>query len=331
VLFACAVILPGCGGTTREDRSITFSAGGGQVGFQHGREGVFVADKEGGGLTKIFAPDKDTIAVGTPLWAPNDRRLIFTTARAQEKADGSPVVRGTEEDPAGRLFLRQPVAYTCWLRDEPAGGRAPEPRELFTAQADDVGYVAAGLAVRWHPRGDRVLYVNRVNEGHAVFEFDLATRESRQVFPDAGGAGGVVFDWTPDGSHLVCLLADTPGQTGTASGSAATAPTGGTSPSRPRSPARSASRSSDSRRAGRPGPPTASASPSSPCYSGRIRPTQPVTSSGRRPSKGAGSGSCVRRRSRSTTSPGAPTAGASASSPAGTPARCGWRTRRAAP
>jgi hypothetical protein len=205
-------MLPGCGGTTREDRGVTFSAGGGQVGFQHGRQGVFVADKEGGALTKVFTPDDNVIAVGTPLWAPNDKRLIFTTARAQDQVNGSPVVTGTEEDPAGRLFVRRPAVYTCWLRDEPKGDGAPEPRELFTAQVDDVGYVAAGLAVRWHPGGDRVLYVDAVSGGQAVFEFDLAARKSRQLFPDTGGAGGVVFDWAPDGSHLVCLLADTPGQ-----------------------------------------------------------------------------------------------------------------------
>jgi hypothetical protein len=210
LLIVCAALPLGCG--TREDRAITFSAGGGQVGFQHGREGVFVADKDGGSLTKIFTPGKDVIAVGTPLWAPNDRRLIFTTARAPDGDGSSPVVGGTEEDPAGRLFNRQPAVYTCWLRDEPRGDARPEPRELFTVPVDDVGYMAAGLAVRWHPKGDRVLYVKQADGGPAVFEFDLATKASRRVFPDAGGAGGVVFDWAPDGSHLVCLLADTPGQ-----------------------------------------------------------------------------------------------------------------------
>jgi hypothetical protein len=209
LLFVGSLFLSGCGGV-REDRTITFSSAGNQVGFQHGREGVFVADKEGGGLTKIFTPDKDMIAVSTPLWAPNDRRLIFTTARVPGNANTSAVLPGTEEDPAGRVFFQQPGVYTCWLRDEPKGDAAPEPRELFTVAVDDVGYVAAGLAVRWHPKGDRVLYVQQVNGGQAVFEFDLAARESRRVFPDTEGPGAVVFDWTPDGSRLVCLLADAP-------------------------------------------------------------------------------------------------------------------------
>lgn len=208
-LLGCAVALFGCGGT-REDRTITFSAGGDKVGFQHGREGVFVADKEGGGLTKIFTPDKDVIAVGTPLWAPNDKRLIFTTARPLSKDAKPPTPLPSEPDPAGRVVARQPAVYTCWLRDEPQGGAAPEPRELFTAQVDDAGYVAAGLAVRWHPKGDRVLYVKQLGEEHAVFEFDLKSEGSRRVSPSAVSAKAVVFDWTPDGSRLVFLLAGTP-------------------------------------------------------------------------------------------------------------------------
>src|SRR5262249_39649605 len=109
VLFACAVTLSGCGGATREDRTISFSATADSVGFQHGAEGVFVAEKDGGGLTKVFTPGEGVIAVGTPLWAPNDRRLIFTTARAPDGARAPALLPGTEEDPAGRVFLEQPA------------------------------------------------------------------------------------------------------------------------------------------------------------------------------------------------------------------------------
>jgi hypothetical protein len=204
------MMLPGCGGATREDRTITFSATGGSVGFQHGREGVFVADKDGGGLTKIFTPDENVIAVGTPLWAPNDKRLIFTTARTPDNARRPVLFAGTEDDPAGRVFLEQPAVYTCWLREEPKGDADPEPRELFTAEVGFVGYVAAGLAVRWHPDGNRVLYVKQVGNGHAVFEFDLAGKTSRRVFPARDTDAAVLFDWSPDGTRLACLLAGTP-------------------------------------------------------------------------------------------------------------------------
>jgi hypothetical protein len=205
LLLGCVAALLGC--ATREDRTITFSADGDRVAFQHGDEGVFVADKEGGALTKIFTPDKGVIAVGTPLWAPNDRRLIFTTACPPPGGAAAP---SAEPEPAGRLFVKQPVVYTCWLRDEPKGDANPEPRRLFTAEVTDVGYVAAGLAVRWHPKGDRVLYVERDGASHAVSEFDLATKKTRRVSPDVQ-ATDMVFDWSPDGTRLAYVAGGTRG------------------------------------------------------------------------------------------------------------------------
>jgi hypothetical protein len=67
----------GCGQSVREDRTITWSPEGQAVGFQHGQEGVFVADEEGGKLRKIFQPGTDVCAVSTPLWCPVGRRVIF--------------------------------------------------------------------------------------------------------------------------------------------------------------------------------------------------------------------------------------------------------------
>ena len=70
----------------REDRTITWSGQGDAVGFQHGKEGVFVADRDGGGLRKIFQPGDDVLAVSPPLWAPSGGRLLFTTARPTDVA-----------------------------------------------------------------------------------------------------------------------------------------------------------------------------------------------------------------------------------------------------
>jgi len=135
-MFACAVLLPGCGGATREDRSITFSTGGGQVGFQHGQEGVFVADKEGGGLTKVFMPDKDVLAVGTPLWAPNDKRLIFTTAKKADDTtkklnlggDGDPAPSRDPVRRPGRLERRGTAARIAERRWGRHGHTSGSPR-----------------------------------------------------------------------------------------------------------------------------------------------------------------------------------------------------------
>ena len=62
-------VFAGCE-AVREDRTIEFSAGAESVGFQHGEQGVFVADKNGGGLKKVFQPGDDVLATSTPLWSP---------------------------------------------------------------------------------------------------------------------------------------------------------------------------------------------------------------------------------------------------------------------
>ncbi len=138
--------------------------------------------------------------------------MIFTTARAadgdaatskQLQAQFRGVLRGgADPDPAGDLFFEVPVVYTCWLKDEADG---QPPVKLFDARCDHVGYVAANLAVRWHPRGDRILYLDRgTGGGHAVLAYDLKTKASRKIFPHESPA--IVFDWSPDGEHLACVL-----------------------------------------------------------------------------------------------------------------------------
>jgi tetratricopeptide (TPR) repeat protein len=194
-----AALVAGCS-PVREDRRINFSADGNNVGFQHGKNGVFVADGDGGGLTKIFSPSDDTIATSSPLFSPADKRLIFTTAKALD-GKARTATLGDPRDPAGAAYAQIPVTYTCWLRGEKDGDR---PEELFSARCDHVGYVAANLAVRWHPKGDRVLFLdNTADPLHGVFAFDLATKKKSPVFPHRSGA--VIFDWAPDNEHLVCV------------------------------------------------------------------------------------------------------------------------------
>jgi hypothetical protein len=56
-LGACAALaLAGCGQPVREDRTITWSPDGQRVGFQHGQEGVFVADNHAELATDVVAP-----------------------------------------------------------------------------------------------------------------------------------------------------------------------------------------------------------------------------------------------------------------------------------
>ncbi len=210
-MLGLVLVLAGCE-PVREDRTIEFSAQAESVGFQHGDQGVFVADKVGGGLKKVFQPGADVLATSTPLWSPKGKRLVFTTATAAD-GDAAAVARsqaqlrgllrgGSEPDPTGELFTQEPVVFTCWLRDEAEG---EPPVKLFEAKCDHVGYVAANLAVRWHPQGDRILYLNSVSSArHALFAYDLKTKASRKVFPHEAPA--LVFDWSPDGKHLACVL-----------------------------------------------------------------------------------------------------------------------------
>jgi len=162
-LLAFVGFLAGCGQPVREDRSIHCSKGGESVGFQHGQEGVFLADKDGRKLTRIFQPDPGVIATSTPLWSPAGRRVLFTSARSPggQPPVNLPSLTG-QQDPAARIHLRQDIVYTCWLYEQIDGGKPAEPVALFEATADHPGYVAANLAVRWHPRPERVVYVKEV-------------------------------------------------------------------------------------------------------------------------------------------------------------------------
>jgi Tol biopolymer transport system component len=188
----------------REDRSINPSKDGNQFAFQNGNEGVYIANNNGGSPIKIFQPSPGTVATSAPLWSPTDKRLIFTTA--QKVDDKTKQLHlGGDGDPAGKLHFEAKTLYTCWLRDEEKDGKVTEPIAIFHAVCDHPGYVAANLAVRWSPDGKHLLFVEQTGEHeHAVFEFDLQTKKSRQVCKQAAEA--IVFDWAPDGTHLVCVL-----------------------------------------------------------------------------------------------------------------------------
>ena len=202
-----SAVVVGCGPAgVRQERSIGWSIDGQGVGFQHNEEGIFVADKDGDRLVKVFQPGPEMLVASTPLWSPTDRRLIFTTACDPNRPAGARPPAPAESDPAGDRFRQRPVVYICWLREEPGEGRSPQPMPLFEAPCSHPGYAAANLAVRWHPRGDRVLYVKQTEANlHALFEYDLQAKTSRRLFPHTAEA--LAFDWSPDGRHLACVAA----------------------------------------------------------------------------------------------------------------------------
>src|SRR5437763_16575323 len=78
-LILCLMVLSGCGPGVREDRTITFAAGGDGAAFQHGRNGVFVTDPQGGAPKAIFQPGPGVTAVSPPRWSPDGAELVFRT------------------------------------------------------------------------------------------------------------------------------------------------------------------------------------------------------------------------------------------------------------
>lgn len=213
-LLLLAFLFTACGvGGVREDRTIYFAGDGQHVAFQHGRDGIFVAETEGAEPTKIFQPDADVITVSAPLWSPTDKRLLFTTAKSADPKGKQGEELPTESDPAGDLHMPRPTLYTCWLRSEPKPGQ-PLNVPLFTVPCGHPGYIAANLAVRWHPDGQHILYVKQDEQGrYGLYELDLQAETSRQVFPHA--ANELIFEWAPDKVHLVCVVSDpVPGDAG---------------------------------------------------------------------------------------------------------------------
>lgn len=203
--------LIGCADPVREDRTVEFSRDGSQVAFQHGDEGVYVASADGKGVEKIFQPDASVLATSRPLASPADGRLIFTTAQPLESEPPPPPRTNQPLVAEGRVDWKRPVRYTCWLRSEAKRDQPAAVNKVFEARCDHIGYVTAGLAVRWHPDGQHIVYCASLDgdsSRHAIFEFDIATAKSRRIFPHAANA--VICDWTPAGSHLVCVVGDIP-------------------------------------------------------------------------------------------------------------------------
>jgi hypothetical protein len=215
-----AFCLAGCSPGVREDRSINYSTEGGSVAFQHGDEGVFVASADGQSLERIF-DSMEVLATSSPLWSPVDQRLIFTTVEPlrdanQAGTDPGLVVADWEAFPDGRPFYAGQMEYTCWLAQAPSqdattqdgtsqDATQAEPKPLFTARCNHSGYVAANLAVRWHPSGQQIVFVDQVDEVHmGLFVFDLQSSTRKQVMEKV--AQTIVFAWSPRGNYLSASL-----------------------------------------------------------------------------------------------------------------------------
>src|SRR5262245_51214668 len=93
-IAAAGVVLAvmGCRPAVREDRTITFSADG-RASFQHGPDGVFVADPVTGQPKRIYHLTGDDLATSPPAWDSAGKRMVFAVARP---ADGAKYTQAGE-------------------------------------------------------------------------------------------------------------------------------------------------------------------------------------------------------------------------------------------
>jgi Tol biopolymer transport system component len=185
-----SLMAAGCDRPNPQDRAVNWSGDGRSVAFEHGVDGPFLANCDGGQPRKILQPQAGTTATSPPLWSPTDSRIIFTTTRRDPRS----------KPPASD----QDAIYTCWLRAQVGGDDQAAATALFEEPCA-LHFVRMNMAVRWHPSGKRVLFIRRLNEEqHGLFEFDLASKQSHRVFPHT--APGFSFEWAPGGGNLVCVL-----------------------------------------------------------------------------------------------------------------------------
>lgn len=207
-LVAVILYVTGCGSGdgVREDRSIHSAADGGALSFQHGDQGVYVSVD--GELQQVYQPTEDVLATSTPLWAPDSGRMIFTVATAVKNSPNEANAAGPEWDdsPDGRVMQKRSIRYACRMHEKDTeAGTVPDV--LFEATCDHVGYVAANLAVRWHPDESAIIYLDQNQQGKLELQsWNLAEGRSETAF--AHSADAMIFDWAPDNQNLVCVLDD---------------------------------------------------------------------------------------------------------------------------
>lgn len=207
-LVAATLYVTGCGSGdgVREDRSIHSAADGGALSFQHGDQGVYVSID--GQLQQVYQPTEDVLATSTPLWAPDSGRMIFTVATAVKSSPNDANAAGPEWDdsPDGRVMQKRSIRYACRMHEkDAAAGTVPDV--LFEATCDHVGYVAANLAVRWHPDASAILYLDQNQQGKLELQrWNLADGSSEIAFSHSAAA--MIFDWAPGNQNLVCVLDD---------------------------------------------------------------------------------------------------------------------------
>ncbi|GAB5405381.1 MAG: hypothetical protein Aurels2KO_36120 [Aureliella sp.] len=205
-IFICAVlVVSGCSSGVQEDRNIAFSSSGSQVAFQHGDSGVFLSDAETGKAETIYSLQPGEIVASAPQFSSDDS-IAFAVASLDSTGEYDGDQRSWDAATEGRRFFAAPTKYKCMLR---ASGSTSELQTLFEAKCDHTGYVAANLALRWHPNGKSIWYIDSAGMNSlAIFEYTISNKSVRRITDFDSSA--LAFDFSPAGQYVACaaLLRD---------------------------------------------------------------------------------------------------------------------------
>ncbi len=199
IFISAALLLPGCSSGVREERTIEFSSSGSQVGFQHGDSGVFLSNVDTGKAESIYSLQPGEIVASAPQFSADDS-VIFAVASLDGKGEYAGDERSWDSASDGRRFFAAPTKYKCLYRKP---GDSGQPHTLFDARCDHTGYIAANLAVRWHPDGQSIWYVDSDAPGSlAIFEYKIADESVRRITDF--DAAAIAFDFSPGGKYVTC-------------------------------------------------------------------------------------------------------------------------------
>ncbi len=201
VPLMAVTLIAGCG--VQEDRTMEASPDGRSLSFQHGRQGVFIR-LPSGELKKIYQPADNEVAVSTPLWSPDGKSVIFCVGEYDDEANASEIPEW-DDNPDGRFFEGEPAGFAVRRFRI---GEDKESAVLVESHCSHAGLIAANLAVRWHPDGESVLFIDDRANGksgrlHSLRKCEVETGKVSPAFPHRFRV--LMPATSPDHKHLLVL------------------------------------------------------------------------------------------------------------------------------
>lgn len=212
VLFASLLLagLYGCPSSTgpswEEDRSIPFSPDDRAIAYHH-REHVYVARTRGDKHRRVFSAGYKAI-VSTPHWSPGQRGVVFAVSNDAQENDSGLFTYELWSWPAPKNIWTDKSSIASGDSVElPLNWRPASSRKLVTASFSDKMQLKADALFRWHPDGDRLLFLNTDVHGvQSVQAFNINTGERSIASPIT--ASSLAFSISPQGDNLQVATAD---------------------------------------------------------------------------------------------------------------------------